>query len=309
VHFDLRHEIASGDGFDVGAFANDDSTGIVEGVSFAGSSGGLFKDTSASISVVDGRHDARPFFGVKSDASGIADGVHLDELRVVCRAESYVNAMTDAASYVDAGAGNYVRFDGTSMAAPHVAGIAALVRAADPSASAAEVVHAIKAGATRRAALTGRVATGGSANAVGALVKALGLTSAPPTTPTTTTPPTTKPRRLIDLSRAPKRIRLKRSGRFTYSFVVAPGLRTKVVIRTEGKIRVAGGKRRRLTLTSQRFRSKASGRVRLRIRLSRKELRALRRQRGLRLRVHVSVTGAQGQHARASRNLKLLPPR
>ena len=158
MHFDLRYDVLLGDSFDVGAFADGDDQAIVDGHSIAGSSSGAFEDAEASISELDGRPDARPFFGMKSNESGIADGVHLDELRVFCRDTDYVNAVAAGQSYAADDAGNYVSFDGTSMAAPHVSGIAALVRAADPSASAAEVVRAIRDGATRRPALAGRVA-------------------------------------------------------------------------------------------------------------------------------------------------------
>ena len=194
MHFDLRYDILPGDFFDVGAFADAGDDDMVDGHSITGSSGGAFKDAEASISELDGRNDARPFFGMKSNESGIADGVHLDELRVFCRDTDYVNAVASGQGYAEDDAGNYVSFDGTSMAAPHVSGIAALVRAAAPSATAAEVVRAIRDGATRRPALAGRVVTGGSANAAGALDAALGVplavpaATAQPPVPTTAGP-------------------------------------------------------------------------------------------------------------------------
>ena len=276
--------------------------------SITGSSGGAFKDAEASISELDGRPDARPFFGMKSNDSGIADGVHLDELRVFCRDTDYVNAVAAGQGYAEDDAGNYVRFDGTSMAAPHVSGIAALVRAADPGASAAEVVRAIRDGATRRPALAGRVLSGGSANAAGALDVALGPPLAVPAATQLPTP-TTRARRALDLRGAPARIRLKRSRRFTYPFLAAPRLRGEAVMRTRARVRLARGKRGRLTPADMRFRSPGSGRVALRIRLSRKELRVVRLNRRLKLRVRVSVTDSQGRITRAARNLTLLPPR
>ena len=80
-------------------------------------------------------------------------------------------------------------------------------------------------------------------------------------------------------------------------------------MRTRARVRVAARARRRLTPASERFRSPASGRVALRIRLSRKELRVVRLNRRLKLRVRVSVTDSQGHITRAARNLTLLPPR
>jgi thermitase len=307
MHFDLRYDILPGDSLDVGAFA-DGNQAIVSGHSIAGSSGGAFEDAEASISRLDGRPDARPFFGMKTNESGIADGVHLDELRVFCRDTDYVNAVASGQGYAGDDAGNYVSFDGTSMAAPHVSGIAALVRAADPSASAAEVVRAIRDGATRRPALAGWVATGGSANAAGALDAALGVPLAVPAA-TAQPPVTTRARRALNLSGAPARIRLKRSRRFTYRFLAAPSLRGQAVMRTRARVRVAAGARRHLTPASKRFKSPASGRVVLKIRLSRKEVRVVRLNRRLKLRVRVSVTDSQGRVTRAARNLTLLPPR
>jgi hypothetical protein len=194
------------------------------------------------------------------------------------------------------------------MAAPHVSGIAALVRAADPAASAAEVVRAIRDGATRRPALAGWVATGGSANATGALDAALGVPLAVPAA-TAQPPVSMRARRALDLSGARARIRLKRSRRFTYRFLAAPTLRGQAVMRTRARVRVAARARRHLTPASKRFKSPASGRVVLKIRLSRKEFRVVRLNRRLKLRVRVSVTDSQGRITRAARNLTLLPPR
>jgi thermitase len=315
MHFDLRYSVQPpGDVFAAGAFA--EGADLADGQFFAGSSGGQFEAAEASISALDGRPDVRPFFGLLSDGAVVADGVYVDEVRVLCRDSTYIDDITDVEHYADAAAGNYVSFNGTSMAAPHVAGIAALVRAADPSASAAEVVSAIKAGATPRPSLAGRVATGGSANALRAIEAALAApTVVPPPPPAgaggvATPPPGPAPtRRLLDLSRAPARIRLKRSGRFGYGFWAAPGLRGQAAIRSRARVRLPGNRRGRLTIAFKRFRSPASGRVTLRIRLSRRALRVVRLNRRLRLRVQVSVTDSRGRVTRAARTLTLLSPR
>jgi subtilisin family serine protease len=71
----------------------------------------------------------------------------------------------------NAGAG-YESWNGTSMAAPHASGVAALVRSRVPGASAAEVVNAVVRGAKPVKALRGKVATGGVLNAPRALYAA-----------------------------------------------------------------------------------------------------------------------------------------
>ena len=64
---------------------------------------------------------------------------------------------------------SYSSFNGTSMAAPHVSGVAALVLSANPSASIGELRNRLLASAAPLATLSGRVATGGMIDATEAL--------------------------------------------------------------------------------------------------------------------------------------------
>jgi subtilisin family serine protease len=66
----------------------------------------------------------------------------------------------------------YGYYNGTSMASPHVAGVAALVLAAYPTRSVAAVVAAILNGADRKSGLTTSFASGRRLNAAGALAVA-----------------------------------------------------------------------------------------------------------------------------------------
>jgi thermitase len=63
----------------------------------------------------------------------------------------------------------YVSLDGTSMAAPEVAGLVALVSATNPEYTPAEVIKAVKEGGVPLSVLEGKTTTGKAANALGAL--------------------------------------------------------------------------------------------------------------------------------------------
>ena len=65
--------------------------------------------------------------------------------------------------------GTYERLSGTSMATPHVAGVAALAWGYRPGASYHDVRSALLAGADAKASLSGKVLTGGRLNASGTL--------------------------------------------------------------------------------------------------------------------------------------------
>jgi subtilisin family serine protease len=146
IHFQTKYEIEPFfDMFAAGAFAGKS----VDFVAFDGVSPGYpssFEREEASISQLDGRSNVHPIFGVLSDASEQFDGAYVDDVRLICRDETYVNAITSVSQYDQPDAGNYVEFNGTSMATPHVSGVAALVGAAAPAASATQVAEAILGG-------------------------------------------------------------------------------------------------------------------------------------------------------------------
>ena len=83
--------------------------------------------------------------------------------------------------------GRYGRYSGTSMASPHVAGVAALIRSQDPGLDDAQVKAKLLRSVDQKASLQGEVATNGRLNAVRPLTENAQM-------PPTATADTTKPR-------------------------------------------------------------------------------------------------------------------
>jgi subtilisin family serine protease len=131
------------------------------GSRWSGSTNGAFVPVSTDVS----RYDGGSFFPalrLVSDADGVTgDGGYVDDLTLQC---------------LKANAEDYNTISGTSMATPHVSGVAALVKAAHPSYTVAQLKNAILSGVDPVAALRGKVATGGRLDAC----RAVGCAAAPP---------------------------------------------------------------------------------------------------------------------------------
>jgi thermitase len=284
MHFDLDTEIeppALGGFFDLVLVGATAPGGAQDAQPFAGDSGG-FEATEVSISDVDNRAGVSLVMALFSDDLVEMDGAYVDNLRLLCR----------TASYQDGLAGNYVFFNGTSMATPHVAGVAALVRAADPGAPAAQVADALRASAAPLPHPGGMTVTDGMANAPAAIQAALAIPNPQPPGGggggggPTPPPPAPKPKRpgpaaLRDV------IAVDRRGRVAIAIRGEAGLRGKLTV-------TARVRRKKLVLIRKSFRTNARGRAVVRVRLRGKRLRLIRRQRRVRANATVVLRNSAG---------------
>ena len=301
MHFDLQYDLASLDVLFSGAVTDD--PGLWDLRPTTGSSDGFFEQTEVSIAGLEGRADVYPSFELYSDGATEADGATVDNLRVLCRDQTYADSIVPPNQYADADAGSYMGISGTSMATPHVSGVAALVRAAAPNADAAEVIKAIEIGGRPSASLLGRTSSGNRVDALGAINAAVDSASPPPATspqPSVPLAPTPRPSRPGPAGFA-SRYSVDRRGRITIRIVGDP--------RVRGTFTLRAGARHRLLLKVS-FRTSRRGTVVLRERLNRVGRRLLRRAEGrLRARVRVVLTNAAGLRSVTTQNPVVLAKR
>jgi hypothetical protein len=113
-----------------------------------------------------------------------------------------------------------------------------------------------------------------------------------PTTTTTTTPTnaTPPPADLVSFRTAPKSLRVSNAGRFTYNFRATPRRSGKVGLSSTKKVKI-GSKKRRMKLAAKTFTSLATSKVSVRFKLSKKNLKALKRTRKIAFKVTATLTG------------------
>lgn len=100
---------------------------------------------------LDGAPAAHLRFRLNPDEQYDGDGAYLDDVAIAC-----------GGVYA---ADSFQYLSGTSMATPHVSGVAALIKAAHPDFSTAQVRAKLLASVDRKESLAGKVATGGRINA------------------------------------------------------------------------------------------------------------------------------------------------
>jgi len=155
----VLYKMVDSDHFDL-AVANSASqdpwtAGASSLTSFTGGTGDYFEDVSYDISsACKGQATCSAGLRFTSNASGVSTGVGVIDFKIVSFTYSDVTY-------------NYLA--GTSMATPHVAGLATMLLAYNPSFTAADVITAIQEGGRPLDSLTGYTATGKAADAHGSL--------------------------------------------------------------------------------------------------------------------------------------------
>jgi hypothetical protein len=163
LEYQARYNLASGDFLYIGATINGFGFLPLYSLTFdgrlSGDSGGLFEHHINNISPFgDLSNDLNLGFQLSSDDSSQEDGVYVDDVVLKTR------------DILITGYG-YFSFSGTSMAAPHVSGLAGLILARYPGINLNELKGRILNGVDVIPTLNGKVLTGGRINAY----KSLGI--------------------------------------------------------------------------------------------------------------------------------------
>ncbi len=128
--------------------------------------------------------------------------------------------------------------------------------------------------------------------------------AAPPRPPAPTPPP--KP----SFKKSKRTIRVSRSGRFTFTFSAGAGLRGRITLKTLRKVRPGKrGRKRIASFVNKTFKVPKSGKVRLKLKLSARNRRILRRYKKLRIKVTVKVRNSANLTRTASVRITLKAPR
>ena len=217
----------------------------------------------------------KPTFTFRSDATVSATARTSTTSTSSAAAISYPNTIANDAA---ADGGDYTAIAGTSMAAPHVAGVAALVRAVDPGASPFQIVQALKNGANPVAGMAGVTVTGGVVDAVRAIDASLA-------TPNQPAAPTPKP------PGRPSFGKVSVSKRGVVTMVVKGDARTTGVLTLTARIITAARVR---TVGRKTFRIGSTRRATVKVKLKKPARRQLKRKRKLAVKAKVVLKNAAG---------------
>lgn len=268
-----------------------------------------FASRGFDLTPIDDDPDAYLIFAFVSNTDTLTDdGVYVDDVAVRCLASPYPD---DA----------LVVANGTSLATPFVTGVAALLLAAEPGLTVAEVRERLLDNVDVKPSLAGKVVTGGRLNAAKALnppappgpdpdpgddvpdppAPPAGPPLAPPAPPLAPAPPADTIAPALELGGS---TRQRASAGFLTVTVRCPAEACRAA--ATGVVRV-GAKRHRLRAATAAIQAGARGRLRLRI--GRPALKAIRRalrgRKRLTAKVTVVATDAAGNATTKRRAIRL----
>lgn len=146
-------ELNSESGYDrIYAEASSNGTTFTTLNGYSGTTSGAFYEFEEDLTSYDGLATVYVRFRFVSDGTNNYNGAHIDDVSVTCYSPTY-------------GGTEYTFLAGTSMASPHVAGVAGLVLSVNPSLSYSQVRDIILSNVDSKTALSGQVSTGGRLNA------------------------------------------------------------------------------------------------------------------------------------------------
>ena len=207
---------------------------------------GGYEEFLIDLAPLEGRATGGMRFRIRAGAANPATSVAVDDVEVICvpPLEHYTGA-----------ADEYGLLSGTSFAAPHVSGVAALILSRDPGLTASAVRERILSTVDPVAGLAGKTITGGRLNAA----RALG------TAPPAAAPPQVALDPLAALARRLTRRSLLRRGGFTARGLTVPGPgRLTLSLKARGTIAEGGRRVPRAGTYTVRCRLTRGGRKRLR---------------------------------------------
>lgn len=173
------------------------STSLRDAIAAGGQAGILFVAAAGNEST---NIDATPSYPASYTSDAVISVAATDRSNNLASFSNYGATGVDLAApgvsiYSTVRNNSYATYSGTSMATPHVTGTVALMAAANPQATAAQIRSAVLSTAVPVASLAGKVATGGLLNAAAAVQAIAGVQPPvdPPPPPPPPPPPGTDP--------------------------------------------------------------------------------------------------------------------
>ncbi len=123
---------------------------------YFGSTGGSFVFIDENLTAYDNQDSVFLRFSLITDNIITDDGIYIDDVRITVLTSAYNGT-------------EYAYFSGTSMATPHVSGLAGLIKAFNPALTNIEIKDIILNNVDPVSSLSGNVLTGGRVNAFNAL--------------------------------------------------------------------------------------------------------------------------------------------